>query len=236
MNATKTIERFGGLIKEEPLASLQDDILLHNTTVLESITPFFGYYNYEPHALKPQYLYCPLNGYFSFETITRATQSIRQSFQGPFDAATGTITMHGISSQVIRIRNLENYKHISTLQQLYLEEGISFSKRWRKVEEEMGMIKLRKFFFLEHVSEDIFIDKSQDHHAYFIVPEQIDWDKFKVLTDRVKYDTDSYYFDGAIAFLYHLGEIRDMIRIYRENFTLEEIDTIKSKYLTLLTS
>jgi hypothetical protein len=234
MRIDKTIERFGGLIKEEPLTSLQDDILMSGTTVLESVSPFFGYYNFEPQAVKPRYLYCPLSGYFSFETITRATQQIRKSFPGPFDALTGNITLHGISSQVIRIRNLENYNHISILQRLYLDEGISFSRKFRKIDNEMGMIKLRKFFFLEPIGDDIFTDTAQAHHAYFLIPEQIDWERFKKLTDQVKYDPNYFYFDGAIAFIYHQGEITDMIRIYRENFTLQEIMAIKAKYLALL--
>jgi len=234
MRSDKTIEKFGGLIKEEPLTSLQDNILMSGTTVLESVSPFFGYYNFEPQAVKPRYLYCPLSGYFSFETITRATQQIRKSFHSPFDAGTGNITLHGISSQVIRIRNLEKYNHISILQRLYLDEGISFSRKFRKVDNEMCMIKLRKFFFLEPSGDDVFIDKAQPHHAYFVIPEQIDWERFKQLTDQVKYDPNYFYFDGAIAFIYDQGEIKDMIRIYRENFTLEEIMAIKTKYMDLI--
>ena len=234
MRIDKTIEKFGGLIKEEPLTSLQDDILLSGTTVLESVSPFFGYYNFEPQAVKPRYLYCPLSGYFSFETITRATQQIRKSFHSPFDSGTGNITLHGISSQVIRIRNLENYNHISILQRLYLDEGISFSRKFRKVDDEMCIIKLRKFFFLEPIGDDVFIDKAQPHHAYFVIPEQIDWERFKKLTDQVRYDPSYFYFDGAIAFMYDQDEIKDMIRIYRENFTLEEIKAIKTKYLDLI--
>jgi hypothetical protein len=234
MSNDTTIEKFGGLIKEEPLTSLQDDILLSGTVVLESVSPFFGYYNFEPQAVKPRYLYCPLSGYFSFETITRATQQIRKSFHSPFDSVTGNITLHGISSQVIRMRNLENYNHISILQRLYLDEGISFSRKFRKVDDEMCMIKLRKFFFLESVGDDVFIDKGQPHHAYFVIPEQIGWEQFKKLTDQVKYDPNYFYFDGAIAFLYDQGEIKDLIRIYRENFTLDEVKEIKTKYLALI--
>lgn len=234
MRSDKIIEKFGGLIKEEPLTSLQDNILISGTTVLESVSPFFGYYNFEPQAVKPRYLYCPLSGYFSFETITRATQQIRKSFHSPFDSVTGNISLHGISSQVIRVRNLENYNHISILQKLYLDEGISFSRKFRKIDNEMGMIKLRKFFFLEPIGDDVFIDKAQPHHAYFIIPKQIYWEHFKKITDQVKYDPSYFYFDGAIAFMYDQGEIKDMIRIYRENFTLEEIMAIKTKYMDLI--
>ncbi|MBE0662150.1 MAG: hypothetical protein IH597_06755 [Bacteroidales bacterium] len=234
MKSNTVIERFGGLIKEEPLTCLSDETLQANTCVLESVSPFFGYYNHEPKAQKPQYLYFPLNGYFSLETISRATQNIRKKFRQPYDMVTGNITLFGVTSQVIRIRNLEYYNHISTLQSLYLDEGITFSNKFRKANNVMAMIKLRKFFFLEPIEEDIFIDKAQQHHAYFLVPEQIDWERFKSLTEQVKYDPIYFYFDGAIAFIYHNGDVKDMIRIYRENFALNEIKAIKRKYIDLL--
>ncbi len=234
MSKNIIIERFGGLIKEESLTCLNDDNLIPNTCVLESITPFAGYYSYGPQAQKPQYLYCALNGYYSFETITRATQNIRKGFKHPFDAVTGNITMFGITTQVIRLRNLEHYRDISALQKLYLEEGLTFRKKIWKISSEKGRIKLRKFFYLEPVDTGTFIDHAQPHHAYFLVPEQIDYEKFKLLTSQVKYDPNYFYFDGAIAFFYEKGEIKDMIRIYRENFTLDEIKAIRDKYFSLI--
>lgn len=234
MENCKTIERFGGLIKEEPLTCLHDDILMPNSCVLESVSPFFGYYSHEPFAQKPRYLYCVLNGYYSFETITRATQNTQKIFKHPFDAVTGNITLHGITNQIIRIRNLEQYNHISILQSLFLEEGITFKRKFLKVDNDMVMIKLRKFFLLETVDDGIFVDKSQPHHAYFLIPEQIDWERFKQITNQVKYDPNFFYFDGAIAFIYEQSCIRDMIRVYRENFSIEEIKTMRDKYLSLI--
>jgi hypothetical protein len=234
MKPQNLIERFGGLIKEEPLTCLQDDVLMPNTCVLESVSPFFGYYSHEPKAHQPQYLYCVLNGYYSFETITRATQSIRHVFKHPFDAVTGNISLYGVTSQVIRIRNLEQYKHISLLQQHYLDEGITFSRKFKRLNNEMAMIKLRKFMYLEPVGSDVFIDRAQAHHAYFIIPEQLTWEHFKSLTEQVKYDPNYFYFDGAIAFIYDQAEIRDLVRIYRENFKIEEIMAIRDKYLKLI--
>lgn len=234
MGSQSIIERFGGLIKEEPLTCLQDDILMPNTCVLESVSPFFGYYSHEPQALKPQYLYCILSGYYSLETITRATQNIRKVFKSPFDAVTGNVTLYGITNQVIRVRNLQHYNHINTLQNLYLDEGITFKKKSRKFENEMAMIKLRKFLLLEPLADDVYIDHSQDHHAYFIIPKQLDWEDFKKITDQVKYDPNYFFFDGAIAFIYEQGGIKDMIRIYREDFEIDEIIDLKNKYMKLI--
>jgi len=234
MKNNNIIERFGGLIKEEALTCLQDDILMPNTCVLESVSPFSGYYNYEPKAQQPQYLYCMLNGYFSFETITRATQNIRKVFKSPFDAVTGNVSLYGVTNQVIRIRNLQHYHHISTLQRLFLQEGITFKKKSRKFENEMAMIKLRKFLWLEPVDNGVYIDKAQAHHAYFAIPGQLDWETFVKITKQVKYDPNYFYFDGAVAFIYEEGKIIDLVRVYRENFRTDEIMAIRDKYLKLI--
>ncbi len=230
MENSKTIQRFGGVIKEEPLSCVQDDILFPNTCVLEAESPYFGYYSHEPQMKKPQHLYCMLNGYFSFETIIRATQKIRKEFKHPFNAALCNISIYDHTSQAIRIRDLQQYNHISNLQRMYLEEAITFKKKSIKIKNEMAMIKVRRFFLLEQVEESVFVDKEMPHHVYFHIPEQISWGFFKEITDQVKLDTCNFYFDGALSFIYDKGEIYDMIRIYRENFSISEIIELQEKY------
>ncbi|NLN94562.1 MAG: hypothetical protein GX128_00085 [Bacteroidales bacterium] len=234
MNKGNIIERFGGLIKEETLNCISDDKLAPNTCILESSAPFDGYYSCEPQAHKPQYLYLALNGYFSFETISRATQNVHKALKRPIDAVTGNITLFGVTTQVIRLRNLEHYDDVRIIQSLYLDEGITFRKRLWKISNGKTMIKLRKFFYLEPYDVNMFMDRAEPHHAYFLIPEQMDYERFKQLTKEVKYDPNYFYFDGAIAFFYENGEINDMIRIYRENFTIDEIKEIRDKYFNLM--
>lgn len=236
MENTKIIERFGALIKEEPLTYVQDDILMANTCVLEAVSPYCGYYSHEPQAQKPQHLYLVLNAYYSFETITRTTQYIRKKSNYNFDAALCNITVFGNTCQAIRIRNLLNYTHLRTLQQMYQEEGITFKKKSMKIENQCAMIKLRKFFLLEQIGENTYIDKGEPHHVYFGISEQIDWAQLKKLINQIKLDTCNFYFDAALAFIYDKEEIKDMIRIYRENITIEEIKSIKEKCLASIVS
>ncbi len=234
METHKTIERFGGLIKEEALNCIQDDILLPNTCVLEAASPYFGYYSQEPSAQKPQHLYLTLNGYYSFESIMRSTQNIKKHFNHSFDAAPGSISVFGNICQAIRIKNLQQYSHVSSLQRLYMEEGIMFKKKSIKIHNEMAMIKLRKFFNLEYQSDNIYIDKDEPHHAYFVLPEQIDWESLKRVTKQVKMDTCCFYFDAALAFIYNEKEIKDLIRIYSINFKLDDVKDIQGKYYKYL--
>lgn len=230
MEKSQIIERFGGIIKEEPLSYIKKDILLPHTCVFEAVHPYFGYYSSDPQAQKPQHLYCALNGYYSYEAISRATQNVRKKFEHAFDAAVGNVTIFGNTCQAIRIRNLQQYSQLSVLQQYYLEEGIMFKKKAMKVENEMAKIKLRKSLFLKDAGDGIYYDLEQENQVYFIIPEQIEWEYFKKLTKQVKLDTCNFYFDGALAYIYDQNEIKDMIRIYRIDYTHDEIKTLKDKY------
>jgi hypothetical protein len=95
------------------------------------------------------------------------------------------------------------------------------------------MIRLEKFFYLEKTEEDIYIDKMQLHHGYFVIPEAISWKKFVALTNEVRYDTDLIFFDAAQAFIFEQNNIIDLVRIYRENLTLEKLKAIRDRYLKL---
>ncbi|MDP2423625.1 MAG: hypothetical protein U1C46_02175 [Bacteroidales bacterium] len=234
MTECTIIERYGGHTKEEPLTCLEAEAIAPNTCVMEADSPFFGYYNEVPSISKPRYLYYILSGYPSFESITRATHNIRKQFHKSFDAAPGTITVYGTTYQVIRIRNLQHYNDIATLQNLYLQEGIMMKKKTKKIRHAMAMIKLRKFFCLEPLNHGMYFDHVQPHHGYFMIPDQIDWEYFKQITLEVKYDPEFFHFDGAICFIYECGEAKDMIRIYRENITPEELKAIRDKYYKVM--
>ena len=92
---TKTIERFGGLLKEEPLSCVESGILLKNTCVLESVSPFIGYYKVASGPTKPLYLYLMLDGHYHFREIQRAIISTKEKTVFEFDAAYSEISLPG---------------------------------------------------------------------------------------------------------------------------------------------
>jgi hypothetical protein len=232
----KTIERFGGLLKEEPLTCIESEILLKNTCVLESVSPFIGYYKVASGPTKPLYLYLMLAGHHHFEEIQRAILHVKGKTGFNFDAAYSEITLPGYPPcESIRIRHLHDYTQIALLQQYFLSESIRFKRKTKKIESVPGLIRLEKFFCLEKTDEDIFIDKMELHHGYFLIPEAISWKKFVALTNEVKYDTDLLFFDAAQAFIFEESNIIDLVRIYRENLTLEKLRAIRDRYLKLFT-
>lgn len=231
---TNTIVRFGGLLKEEPLTCIESEILLKDTCVLESVSPFIGYYKVMSGPTKPLYLYLMLAGHHYFEEIQRAIINCKSKAGFGFDAAYSEITIPGNPPcESIRIRNLAEYNQIAGLQHLFHSENILFKKKTHKIENMPGLIRLEKFFYLEKTEEDIYSDRSESHHGYFVIPGTISWEKFVSLTNEVKFDTDLLFFDAAQAFIFEQDRIIDLVRIYRENLTIEKLKAIRNRYMKL---
>ena len=128
---------------------------------------------------------------------------------------------------------MSEYSQIAELQQRFLEEKIRFKKKTQMVENIPGMIRLEKFFYLEKKGDDMYFDKMELHHGYFVVPEFIEWTAFVALTYEVKFDTDLLFFDAAQAYIFEENKIIDLVRIYRENLTPEKLIAIRNRYLKL---
>jgi len=234
MKSKKTIERFGGLTKVEPLACIDDNILMPDSCVLESVAPFSGYYCDVLSSPKPQYLYLILEEAYTFETITRTTLKVREMFDHPIDVVTGRITLLNQTVQMLRVRNLNKYEDIRSIQQHYHDLGIQFKRKTKKFTDASGIIQLEKFFYLGPLGDGLFVDQSQPHHGYFIIPRLIEWKSFKELTKTVKYEKNLLFFDAATAYFYEGAKINDMILIYRENLNIDILRAIRNRYLKLL--
>jgi hypothetical protein len=234
METNRLIERYGGVIKEEPLSCVDNDLILKNTCVIEAVSPYFGYYNEVKSNTQPKMVYFILDGYFSLEVLTRATAKVQQKVKFPIDAVTGTITIHNQTCYVIRFLNLDNYSHIKMIQQYYVDEGLSFKKKSIAFTDEMGIIKLRCFFSLDPLGDGMYLDSVKTNIAYFEIPHNIGWEDFKKLTTEVKYDTELLYFDASRAYIYEHCNIIDMVKIYRENLSPDRLLAIRNRYLKLL--
>jgi hypothetical protein len=234
---TSNIERFGGLIKEEPLSCIENDILLKDTCVLESVSPFFGYYDEIGAETRPLYLYLMLNEHYSVEEILRKVAQIKKVAGFEFDAVHAEITIPGYPpNDAIRVRDLASYDQIAKLQSLMVEAGIHFKKKIHKVDHVMGHIKLEKFFFLEEVGEGMYFDLQQLHHGYFEIPKNIDWKAFCELTKEVKYDTNLLFFDACTTYFFKDNKLVDLVRIYKEHLDKNGLIPIKERYLKLFSN
>jgi hypothetical protein len=228
------IERFGGLLKEEPLSCVEKEFRITNTCLLESISPFAGYY---PHkgGTQPHYLYVMLDGKPTYWKVALAVESIKKQVDYPFDGVFTEINLPGDRSCfAIRVRDLEEYNQIYDLQKRFQHEGLELKKGTYRVDAESALIRLEKFYYMEPWGEGMFLGRQQLHHGYFIIPNTMEWPEFKELTKQVTMDTSLLYFDAALGYFYEDKKIINIVRIYREQLTRDRLKAIKDKYLSLL--
>ncbi|TAJ09725.1 hypothetical protein DMA11_19755 [Marinilabiliaceae bacterium JC017] len=233
MSNKKNIERYGNLLKQEFLVSM-DEKIMPNTFVLEAPEPFPGYFNYYseiPIDSKPLYVYLICDRQYTLEEVTRATQNILKYFPVQFSAAAGTVTIYNDTYNVIRLRHLDAYDQVQEIQACYLDEGISFKKKPGKKISAQAILKLNKFFILEEVEEGVYFDVTEKDHGYFYIPKKLTWKYFEELTKQVKYNWDLSSFDAAIGHFHINFGIQDMIRIYNPEINIEYLLEARKKYL-----
>ena len=179
-------------------------------------------------------IYLVLEEYATLEKLMRITVEIQKEVKFPINAITGTVTLHNQTCTVIRLLNLQNFSHIAMLQEKYLNHGLVFKKKIKSFSNYMGIIKLRRFFSLVPIKDGVYLEHGQPNFGFFEIPNYIPWEDFKKLTTEVKYNTDLLFFDAASAFFYEPCAIKDMVRIYRENLTEENLLEIRNRYLKLI--
>jgi hypothetical protein len=233
MPTHRIIERYAELIKEEPLSTLEKDMTISDTCVLESTSPFFGYYQDAPVSEPDPYIYCMLKHPFSMGEIARITARINSTRINPLDVAVGNLDMRTKSCPVIRIKNIHQYR-IKEIQDIYQAEGIQFEKRQRPVKNEMIVIRLNKFLQLSELGDGLYMDALDDTKAYFELPGYIDWESFKKLTEEVKYETRILNFDAARATIFKGNQIIELVRVYKKHINAEQLKVIRDRYMKLI--
>jgi len=223
------------LIKEEPLSTLESDLTEGNTCVLESTSPFFGYYQDAPMGNPDPYIYCVLDREHAFLEVIRATMRMNEKRRNPVDIASGRLFLLDKTCPVIRVKHIQQFNQVPLVQQTLMQEGISFKKRQRTIREKMGVLQLSKMLYLLPAGADgLYMDADDPTKAYFELPHYISWDDFKSLTTQAKYDTSILYFDAAQATIVKDGKILELCRVFRERITEEQLQAISERYYKIL--
>lgn len=234
MSNEPIIERYGNLLKQETLVSM-DEKILPNTFVLEAPEPFpgyFGYYNDVPVDAKPLYVYFVLKHLYTLEEVTRAYQQIHRHFPAKkMDAAAGTVILGNDTYHTLRIRHLDNYDQVAMLQSEFAALGFEFAKKPGKAVNQTAVIRIKKFFILKEIADDIYLDMVEHDHGYFVLPRLLKWDEFEKITQQVKFNWEKTSFDAAIGHFHHNFDIVDMVRIYNPSIDLKFLEEVRDKYL-----
>lgn len=233
-NHYEPIERFGWITKEEPLSVLTDPNLDLQITILESLAPFYGYYADSPGEDRPEHLYWVLDQFYTHEKITRVMADIKSQCYPKLDAVPGFIMIANEQFHVVRMHNLRRYNQIHAVQEMFEKLDIRLKKSSRKIVNQMGIIHITKYLHLKPVGDGLYLEEERPHRAYFTIPSFLNWDQFKALTLEVKYDSTLMFFDAARASFMERGKFTELVRVYRENLTVEQLRTIRDRYLRVI--
>ncbi len=231
MEQNKRFEVFGTLTKTETVFTI-DQKIIPGTLVFEALKPFSGYYSDSPTGgAIPVYMYLALEEQYELEDILRASQKVQLEFDVRFDAGKGFLQIYDTKYNVLRVRHLKDYNLLEKLQRSFTENGIRFLMKSKKYKDELVRIRIIKFFSLEEIAENIFLDKREKYHAYLKIPRHLSWTEFQNITNKVKYNWVESKFDAAKASFYYEGELHEVVRIYSDKIGPEYLQELRKLYL-----
>lgn len=232
MNAHHYFESVGYIIKKEQLATFQCKSPLKDL-VLETVAPFPGYYSAEPSeaAARPTFLFLVVKSQpgYSADFVIRATQKIKKIHHFTFDASPGYVSLFNQMTPCIRL-DMINCENLPVLIEMYTQMGVSFVK-WQEVAPYEGLIRIKRYFALEKLTDLIFRDTVHSEMSFILIPDELTWERFEEITLHIKRNIHVGSFDAAIGFLYDSTGVRDFVRIFSPSLKLSDLQLIREKYV-----
>lgn len=231
MGKNRKDEVFGTLGKSESLFVIHGKAL-SGSLVFESFAPFPGYYNHQENDLRPVYLYIAVDHEYSVFDIERAKLAVKKTYNWRFEAAKAKIDLFDRHFDVVRLRHLDSFDQLIPIQKEFIKAGIRLKiNSGLNIHDEMGYIQLMKLFYLRKLDNGIYIDTSEDYHAYLVIPYKPTKEEFEEITMKVKYNWESTGFDAAAGCFFIRGKLKEMVRIYSKNLTIEYLAALRKLYL-----
>ena len=225
-------EVFGTLEKLEQFNSLNENII-SGSLVFESPAPFWGYYNEfdSPHTkLSPHYIYIAINTTHAVFDVVRAFQKVRKEFDFDLDAAKAFIKFNDRFYNAIRLRHITDYAKVKAVQESFVKHGISMlmaTGNWKNV---TTHVSLKKVFCIEQLTDAIYKDSCEGNHYYLEIPKTLTFEEFAEVTAKVRNNWLGSKFDAALGYFLKEKEVVEIVRIYSELLTLEQLKDIQKLY------
>lgn len=233
METTNIVQYYAEVTKEEPLSTLEKEMTARNTCVLESTSPYFGYYH-DAQLSKPEpFIYPVLEQYYTLGDILRKTEAVNRKLNMEIDVVPGRVYLMNKSCPVLRIKSINHYR-VKEIQEIFQEEGIVFKKRQRTINDHMAVIRLTKFLYLSDVGDGLYLDANDNTKGYFLLPAYVSWESFKKITEEAKYETSILFFDAAKAMIFQKGQILNLTRIYKQHIDADQLKAIRDRYYKIL--
>jgi hypothetical protein len=228
----KVFSSIGKIIKKERLV-VSDRSNDKSTLIFETEHPFAGYYGHSmPEKTDPNSLFLVTKHHYNDDRVLRAIRNIKKDINYCLDATPGIISFANKEEGAIRIRCI-SYTIVSELISSFNNEGIEFMPK-QKYSPSDSLIILTKYFDTEEVEEGIFIDRDSKEFAYLQIPKHFGWNSFEKATQQVRNNVDDIYFDAGMATMYDKSGVLDLVRIYSEKRSVENLRVIRKKYLDVL--
>jgi len=220
------LETIGTIEKKEMLGPVG-----YKQLVLEAFHPFPGYHGTTvPDHVRPNALFAITRSKYTEEKIIRVIQKIKSEHDFRFDASPGMVTLYNMLNPCIRFKNLAAYEEVPAILKAFEDEGIEFMSN-RKIEPFTGIIKVKKYFLVEVISDILFKDAEDPNMHYFSIPIQLRFNQFEKITIDLKRNLEDPKFDAALGTIFRKSGVIDIIRIYDDKCSPERLNLIRTKYL-----
>lgn len=234
MESAKTIESLGFVVKKETVCILESEHKF-SELILEDLDPYPGFYDHfhipvNEEEKKPRSIFAIIKE-MSFEQMDdfiRITSDIKKNFEKRFDAVMGRLSFQNALVTCIRIY-MDDYSALPQLIELYKQSGIQYIPT-RSVKPYNTMINIKKYMVLEQIVPSIYRDTELKDTFYFMVDRYVSWPKFETITRNIRNNNDHKVYDAAQAGYYNHNGIVEMVRIYDQKATLDNLLYLKEKY------
>lgn len=231
----ENIQSLGYLLKKEKLASLASDFA-HDEFLLESLEPYPGFYEeyFVPTTAseqKPKSVFMVIKNFdvCHEDDFIRMSMHIKRDHKILFDAALSNIVLYNEPATAIRV-HMDDYSQLPELIKHYSQVGIKFQPD-KNVKPFQSLIKIRRFFDLEVMSESIYKDMDKADTYYLRVPLYMTWDEFEQATIAIRNNFDYKTYDAAQAAIYNKTGIVELVRIYDRKADLSKLQSLQNKYV-----
>jgi hypothetical protein len=220
------LETIGTIEKKEMLGPVG-----YKELVLEAFQPFPGYHGTTvPDKDAPNSLFAITRSKYTEEKIIRVIQKIKTDQKFTFDATPGMVTLYNMLNPCIRFKDLMSYDEMPAILKAFEDEGIEFMSN-RKIEPYSGIIKVKKYFLVEVLSDHFFKDVEEPCMHYFTIPVQLRFNQFEKITIDLKNNMEDANFDVALGSIFRKSGLIDVIRVYDDKSSPEKLEYIRAKYL-----
>ncbi len=223
-------EVVGHIIKEEKISLLKHQIL-PQTLVVNIDHPFPGFHGWDfDLTAKPRSIIILTAQLYSWAKILRWQSTVNQSKEVKINASFAKLMVGKTVYYGIRIKGLNNYNQIPELQKDLEKAGFQLLKNKNIKTDRPVSIKISKFFHIKALDNEIYADKCIENMYYIEIPQYLSWKNFRQITEHIKNNVSNNNFDVAKGIFYKDNTVKDIIRLFKPNMSLDLLKEIKNKY------